>query len=418
MSKAKRTKAIAKVDRTAPIDKAAKRAEIAACKTPTQAKTIADQASAIRRYLKKAGESLEKRNDIAEIEIDARVKCGELLAATKLAGRGGGDTRSSNKVLLGLDHFGIERMESSRMQALARVPERARRAYIRAKRDAHEELTITPLYNMARAISTSEAAEAEQIVDMVVEGEAKNVQQAKRQIADEKRVAKAKDAPPPAAARLVIGDVLSNLDAFQGAACIVTDPPYGLDTHRTREGGQDYADGADYALELLDRVCAGLVSRLAPDAHLYVFSGYTYVHAFKAILGRHFDVQDNPLIWVKRNHTMRDFSQGYANRHEYVLFAKMRGSKRPIVNGAVGDVFETGPIDRQTTHSAEKPVTLLEKFIEQSTMPAELVGDPFAGSGSTGVAAVARGRAFVGTELDPKWAATADARIKGAASAA
>jgi len=38
--------------------------------------------------------------------------------------------------------------------------------------------------------------------------------------------------------------------------------------------------------------------------------------------------------------------------------------------------------------------------------------DPFAGSGSTGRAALMEGFQFVGIELDPEYAATAEARIR------
>ena len=40
-----------------------------------------------------------------------------------------------------------------------------------------------------------------------------------------------------------VGDALKELAKLKPASahCVVTDPPYGLDTHRTREGGQDYA---------------------------------------------------------------------------------------------------------------------------------------------------------------------------------
>ncbi|WP_447596226.1 DNA methyltransferase [Stenotrophomonas rhizophila] len=41
-----------------------------------------------------------------------------------------------------------------------------------------------------------------------------------------------------------------------------------------------------------------------------------------------------------------------------------------------------------------------------------LVLDPFAGSGSTGHAALMEGFQFVGIELDPEYAAIAEARIR------
>ena len=69
-------------------------------------------------------------------------------------------------------------------------------------------------------------------------------------------------------------------------------------------------------------------------------------------------------------------------------------------------------------HICQKPLPLLRHMIETSTRPDALILDSFAGSGSTGVAAVQLGRRFVGTELDPEWAQRAEAAIQAAADPA
>jgi len=248
------------------------------------------------------------------------------------------------------------------------------------------------------------------IAEKVIKGEARNVAQAARAVEQEERIAKAPKVVRPDV-RVYCGDAVASLRDLRPAAhCVVMDPPYGLETHRTRAGGKDYADGEDYALALLRDACAELARCLVPGAHLYVFSGYSYVFEFKRILGEFFEVQDNPLIWVKSNHTMADFSRWYASKHEYVLFAKQRGADRKLGAGHVADVFQVSH-DRSSTHSAEKPVELLKHFIERSTAPGETVIDPFCGSGSTGVAALQLGRSFVGVEVDEKWANVARTRL-------
>lgn len=65
-------------------------------------------------------------------------------------------------------------------------------------------------------------------------------------------------------------------------------------------------------------------------------------------------------------------------------------------------------------HPTEKPVDLLEQLIAVGSRPYELVVDPFAGSGSTGVAAVQLGRRFVGIELEERYARVAAERIASA----
>lgn len=54
----------------------------------------------------------------------------------------------------------------------------------------------------------------------------------------------------------------------------------------------------------------------------------------------------------------------------------------------------------------------MEALVRDFTDPGETVLDPFAGSGSTGVACRKLGRAFVGWERDPKYAAIARRRIE------
>ena len=258
--------------------------------------------------------------------------------------------------------------------------------------------------------------ERREILRKLEEGEARNFTAATQQVKREQRQAQAK-APAARAslARIVQGDAVSELAKAEPASidCVVTDPPYGIEVHNSRESSKDYADGEDYALELLDGVASLLVTRCKADAHLYVFSGYTHAWRFKQVLARHFDVQDNPLIWVKNRATLGDVTLRYRSRHEYIWFCRQKGSSRIIANPA-DDVLEFAT-QNTTGHSAEKPVDLLRFLIEQSTVEGERVCDPFCGSGSTGEAATALKRAFLGFELEERWATVARSRTGAAA---
>ena len=63
-------------------------------------------------------------------------------------------------------------------------------------------------------------------------------------------------------------------------------------------------------------------------------------------------------------------------------------------------------------HPTEKPVGLLANLISSVTKPGDLILDPFAGSGSTLVAAKKTGRRFIGIELDDDYFVTAQRRIE------
>ncbi len=65
-------------------------------------------------------------------------------------------------------------------------------------------------------------------------------------------------------------------------------------------------------------------------------------------------------------------------------------------------------------HPTEKPIELAQHFIRLHSQPGELVLDPFAGSGSTLVAAKREGRRFLGFEIDERWYEMARRRIADA----
>ncbi len=71
--------------------------------------------------------------------------------------------------------------------------------------------------------------------------------------------------------------------------------------------------------------------------------------------------------------------------------------------------------NRDKDHPALMPIELAQKCIKAGSKPGDIVLDPFAGSGTTGEAAVRLGRSFVGIELNPKFAALAEQRIGSAA---
>jgi site-specific DNA-methyltransferase (adenine-specific) len=62
-------------------------------------------------------------------------------------------------------------------------------------------------------------------------------------------------------------------------------------------------------------------------------------------------------------------------------------------------------------HPTVKPVELLRHLIRLTTREGAVVLDPFIGSGSTAIAALLEGRAFVGFEIHERYAQTARARI-------
>ena len=62
-------------------------------------------------------------------------------------------------------------------------------------------------------------------------------------------------------------------------------------------------------------------------------------------------------------------------------------------------------------HPTVKPQHLMRWLCRLITPPGGIVLDPFAGSGSTGVAALSEGFEFIGVEVDPEYVQIARARL-------
>lgn len=65
-------------------------------------------------------------------------------------------------------------------------------------------------------------------------------------------------------------------------------------------------------------------------------------------------------------------------------------------------------------HPTQKPIALLERIVDACTDDDAVVLDPFCGSGTTGVAAVSKGRRFVGIDLDPTYLELTKKRLDAA----
>lgn len=117
----------------------------------------------------------------------------------------------------------------------------------------------------------------------------------------------------------------------------------------------------------------------------------------------------NILVWEKNNCTP---SQFYMKNCEYILF--LRKGKAKWINDIGGSktVHQFQNIIGNKVHPTEKPVDLMQFYIQNSSSEGDLVLDPFMGAGSTGIAALNSGRNFIGFELDEEYYRTAKSRIE------
>jgi site-specific DNA-methyltransferase (adenine-specific) len=97
----------------------------------------------------------------------------------------------------------------------------------------------------------------------------------------------------------------------------------------------------------------------------------------------------------------------FRRSYEFILIAQ-NGSPAHRWNGGhnTSNVWRIPKIiPRASHHPTEKPVALMARCIEIFSLPGDLILDPFAGRGTTLVAAKALGRRAIGIEIEEEWCA-------------
>lgn len=196
---------------------------------------------------------------------------------------------------------------------------------------------------------------------------------------------------------------------IEGAAdMLATDPPYAIFGSSTGVSS-DVTD--DRMVRPFFRAVARIGARsLNPHGHAYVHCDWrSWSALWEGFRSGGLAIR-NMLVWDKNG---AGLGSNYANTHELVAFAhyvpkhsntfdnRRNEDYRPVY---ASNVFhENRPQGADRLHNAAKPVPLLERFIENSTEPGGVVLDPFAGSGSTLIAAENIGRRAVVIDHEPGW---------------
>lgn len=187
---------------------------------------------------------------------------------------------------------------------------------------------------------------------------------------------------------------------------VVTDPPYKIVTGGDSDGANSrrpkgVLKGNRKLFKHQNLKISSWMSELyrvlKPGTHCYIF---TNVLNLKDMLIESEKVGfklHNLLVWEKNNCTP---SQYYMKNCEYVLFLR-KGKAKWINNiGKSKTVHKFNNIIGEKLHPTEKPVDLLEFYIENSSNEGDIVLDPFMGSGSTAEACIKTKRKYIGFELD------------------
>ena len=200
-------------------------------------------------------------------------------------------------------------------------------------------------------------------------------------------------------ARLIHGDCLEILPGLPRFGAVITDPPYGINTKSDGNGKLspwgDLVNSAHWYTAWMREAR----SRLSHDGALWTCLNWRSMVTFqKAACDLGWPI-DSLMVWDKRW-----IGPGGVRglRPSYELVALFGMPDFAIKDRSLADVqpFPVGSY-KPNGHPAEKPVALFD-FIVKNT-PAELICDPFMGSGTTAVACAAAGRSFIGIEMDRRW---------------
>lgn len=114
-----------------------------------------------------------------------------------------------------------------------------------------------------------------------------------------------------------------------------------------------------------------------------------------------------------RKMSCRRMTGRFPHECEYVVWGSKGGldEDRGVDANLPGFVQHLPVHHLSRTHLTEKPVEVMQQ-INRITIPGAHILDPFAGAGSTGVAAILDGRSFTGIELSAEYARMAGERIR------
>jgi len=229
---------------------------------------------------------------------------------------------------------------------------------------------------------------------------------------------------------LLQGDCLELMRTLPAGSvdAVVTDPPYcsggfsesgrkqangqGLRSETRRDVGWFVNDNMGTSgLVWLLRQMAIEANRLIKNGGSFcVFTDWRMISTLGPALESTGFKWQNLAFWDKGNPGL---GFGFRPQHEIVLhYVKGVGKYYRLDVSNVLKAKRVQAHDKE--HQTQKPVDLLEKIVTLVACDGGTVLDPFAGSGTTGVACVQTGRNFIGMELDPTYVAIAEKRIRDA----
>ena len=244
--------------------------------------------------------------------------------------------------------------------------------------------------------------------------------------------------------QILLGDCVPMMGMLPPASinCIFADPPYNLQLNGALRRPDDslvdgvdedwdrFADFGEY--DRFTRAWLGECRRLLQkDGTIWVAGAYHNIFRIGTIL------QDlgfwilNDVIWRKSNPMPNFRGRRFTNAHETIIWAARGRDSRYRFNyqamKALNDDLQmrsdwliplcTGPERLRNQHGlklhpTQKPEALLHRIMLASTLPGDVVLDPFLGTGTTAAVAKRLHRHYIGIERHPAYVEAALGRVR------
>jgi adenine-specific DNA-methyltransferase len=193
--------------------------------------------------------------------------------------------------------------------------------------------------------------------------------------------------------------------ASQSADMALTDPPY-LVAYKGRWGSRRGAIAGDGEASWLAPVFVELWRVLAADALCFTFYGWPHADTFMTVWKLVGFRPISQIVCVKNV-----WGLGYFTRSQHECAYLLAKGKPHKPAKAISDVLPWRRV-RKAQHPNQKPLGTIARLIEAYTRPGERIVDPFAGSGTTLLAARMLGRRAIGIEIEERYCEIAANRLR------
>ncbi|KKN36153.1 hypothetical protein LCGC14_0776360 [marine sediment metagenome] len=307
------------------------RKALAEAKSLGEVKAIRDKGQAAIKWAKSRRDiGLDAQNDAGEIVLDAERRLGVMLAETEknrgTAGQAKGRDSSGGPVVLPpeddtptLSDLGITKMQSSRWQTAARVPEDTYRTFVALTRQAGKQLTSGALVKLGRQQGKpSEETPAEPVTGLA-------------------------------------GSLKELIDTGQRFGTIYADPPWKYGNQATRSSTDNH-----YATLTVDEICAEPVADVAAEnCHLHLWTTNAFLFDAKRVMEAWGFEYKSILVWVKPQMGIGNY---WRVSHEFLLFG-LKG-KSPFRNRG-----QKSWVEADRTKHSRKPRVVREMVEKVSPGP-------------------------------------------------